>query len=220
MKTIRTRTWGICIGRGILLLLGGCDFLWPTEAPYDPNLCDPRCKTKEVCFEGKCVAATMDGTVPLPDGKADVGVVPDGSQKDTGDRPSKDVFTPDKQRPDQMLPDQTIPDQAVPDQVLPDQAVPDQVLPDQAIPDQAVPDQVLPDQAVPDSGVLIPGTWNTIQPGTFQMGSPDGSGPQSKEPCRSSKETPHQVKLTGKFEMQTTEVNQAQFKAVMGYSHG
>ena len=62
-----------------------------------------------------------------------------------------------------------------------------------------------------------PGTWVTITAGTFQMGSPDGTGSQPKEDCRWGDETPHQVKLTGTFEMMTTEVTQGQFKTIMGY---
>lgn len=46
--------------------------------------------------------------------------------------------------------------------------------------------------------------------GTFTMGSP------ADEPGRDSDETPHQVTLTKGFYMQTTEVTQGQWKAVMG----
>ncbi len=46
--------------------------------------------------------------------------------------------------------------------------------------------------------------------GTFTMGSP------SDEPGRSSSETQHQVTLTQPFYMQTTEVTQAQWEAVIG----
>jgi len=47
-------------------------------------------------------------------------------------------------------------------------------------------------------------------PGTFTMGSP------SSEPNRGSDETAHKVTLTKFFYMQTTEVTQGQWKAVMG----
>ena len=63
-----------------------------------------------------------------------------------------------------------------------------------------------------DVGTVVPGTWVTIQAGTFQMGSP------SSESCRHSNETQHQVTLTHKFYMQTTEVTQGQFTSLMGYS--
>ncbi len=66
----------------------------------------------------------------------------------------------------------------------------------------------------------VPGTWRKITAGkTFWMGSP------TNEPCREQaggtplyKETRHQVTLTRNYELQNTEVTQAQFQAVMGYN--
>jgi formylglycine-generating enzyme required for sulfatase activity len=49
-----------------------------------------------------------------------------------------------------------------------------------------------------------------ITPGTFTMGSPSG------ESGRNDDETQHRVTLTRGFYMQTTEVTQGQWKAVMG----
>jgi formylglycine-generating enzyme required for sulfatase activity len=49
-----------------------------------------------------------------------------------------------------------------------------------------------------------------IEPGTFTMGSPDG------ELARGNDETQHQVTLSKYFYLQTTEVTQGQWKAVMG----
>ena len=49
-----------------------------------------------------------------------------------------------------------------------------------------------------------------IKPGTFMMGSP------SSEPGRRSDEKQHQVTLTKGFYMQTTEVTQGQWRAIMG----
>lgn len=49
-----------------------------------------------------------------------------------------------------------------------------------------------------------------IKPGSFMMGSP------SSEPGRDSDERQHQVRLTKGFYMQTTEVTQGQWKAVLG----
>ena len=49
-----------------------------------------------------------------------------------------------------------------------------------------------------------------IPPGTFTMGSPAG------EPDRDNDETQHEVTLSKGFHMQTTEITQGQWKAVMG----
>jgi len=124
-----------------------------------------------------------------------------------------DVVVPDQQVPDQVVPDRQVPDQVVPDQFVPDQQVPDQVVPDLHASDAALPDAVQPDAAAStDGGGVVPGTWITIPGGTFQMGSP------SSEKCRYNDEKQHQVTLTHKFEIQSTEVTQAQFTALMGYS--
>ncbi len=53
-------------------------------------------------------------------------------------------------------------------------------------------------------------TFKLIPAGTFMMGSPED------EPGRWDDETRHQVTLTKSFYMQTTEVTQGQWKAVMG----
>jgi formylglycine-generating enzyme required for sulfatase activity len=53
-------------------------------------------------------------------------------------------------------------------------------------------------------------TFVLIQPGTFVMGSPEG------ETGRDSNEVQHNVTLTQKYYLQTTEVTQGQWKAVMG----
>lgn len=53
-------------------------------------------------------------------------------------------------------------------------------------------------------------TFVYIKPGTFMMGSP------SSEKARGSDETLHNVTLTKGFYMQTTEVTQGQWKAIMG----
>ena len=53
-------------------------------------------------------------------------------------------------------------------------------------------------------------TFVLIQPGTFMMGSP------SNEPQRDNDETQHQVTLTKGYYIQTTEVTQGQWQAIMG----
>jgi formylglycine-generating enzyme required for sulfatase activity len=53
-------------------------------------------------------------------------------------------------------------------------------------------------------------TFVWIEPGTFMMGSPED------EPRRDSDETQHEVTLTQGYYMQTTEVTQGQWEAVMG----
>ena len=57
--------------------------------------------------------------------------------------------------------------------------------------------------------------FNLILPGTFTMGSPDGSGSEPAEPGRYSNETQHQVTLTKSFYMQTTEVTNAQWNTII-----
>jgi formylglycine-generating enzyme required for sulfatase activity len=68
-----------------------------------------------------------------------------------------------------------------------------------------------PDQQANDGGV-VPETWVTIAKGTFTMGSP------TNEPCRDTDEARHKVTLTHGFELQSTEVTQAQFQSLMGYN--
>ncbi len=67
-------------------------------------------------------------------------------------------------------------------------------------------------RAMPDGDMTnsIGMTFNYIEPGTFMMGSPED------ESGRWSRETQHQVTLTQEYYMQTTEVTQGQWKAVMG----
>ncbi|HIG30389.1 MAG TPA: formylglycine-generating enzyme family protein, partial [Verrucomicrobiales bacterium] len=51
---------------------------------------------------------------------------------------------------------------------------------------------------------------NKIPAGTFMMGSPES------EPDRSENEQQHKVRISKAFYMQTTEVTQGQWTAVMG----
>jgi len=62
-----------------------------------------------------------------------------------------------------------------------------------------------------DGDADMPAKWARLSGGTFTMGSP------ASEEGRYDDETQHQVTLTRDYEIQTTEVTQSQFKAVMGY---
>ena len=52
-----------------------------------------------------------------------------------------------------------------------------------------------------DEKTKLDGRWVKIKAGTFKMGSPDGIGTLSAEPCRATNETEHQVTLTNDFEI-------------------
>ncbi len=87
--------------------------------------------------------------------------------------------------------------------------------PDLPTRDLISPDKTPPDTVRPDAELPRPLKWVNVAAGTFSMGSP------TTEPCREQKEEPetqHQVTLTRKFEILSTEVTQAQFKAEMGYN--
>jgi len=68
-----------------------------------------------------------------------------------------------------------------------------------------------PDAAKPDQGTSILGTWVTIKPGTFWMGSP------ASEKCSDSDEARHKVTLTRKVQVMAHEVTQKQFYDLMAY---
>jgi formylglycine-generating enzyme required for sulfatase activity len=65
----------------------------------------------------------------------------------------------------------------------------------------------------PDIGFEMPLGWEFIPSGSFTMGSPEG------ELGRANSERQHEVTLTRDFIIQTTEVTQAQFVALMGYNN-
>ena len=64
----------------------------------------------------------------------------------------------------------------------------------------------------PDSGATIPGTFKTLNAGSFIMGSPN------TELCRLENEVRHVVTLSRRFQIMTTEVTQGMFLLVMGTS--
>ena len=69
-------------------------------------------------------------------------------------------------------------------------------------------------QACSEAGACVTPerTWVTVSAGTFTMGSPVG------EVGRYDAEAPHEVTLTHSFSIQTTEVTQLEFEAVLGYN--
>ena len=67
-----------------------------------------------------------------------------------------------------------------------------------------------PDTRPPDLGPPIPGKWITLPAGSFTMGSP------KQEPCRLPHEDRHQVTLSHRLQISTTEVTQAQYLGLMG----
>lgn len=58
----------------------------------------------------------------------------------------------------------------------------------------------------------VPGSWVSVDRGTFMMGSPKST------PCRHNNQDRHPVTLTRSFEIQTTEVTQEQFQLVLGHN--
>jgi formylglycine-generating enzyme required for sulfatase activity len=84
---------------------------------------------------------------------------------------------------------------------------------EQPQPEQPQPDPVpadLPVIELPSITNTLDMTFKEIPAGSFMMGSPEG------EEDREDDETQHKVTITKPFYMQTTEVTQGQWKAVMG----
>jgi formylglycine-generating enzyme required for sulfatase activity len=55
-----------------LLVVAGCNWMWPTDGPYDPWRCDPRCPPGRACVVGKCVPLEA-GAGPDLHGRFDLG---------------------------------------------------------------------------------------------------------------------------------------------------
>jgi formylglycine-generating enzyme required for sulfatase activity len=90
---------------------------------------------------------------------------------------------------------------------------------DKAAADKAAVEKAGEEKAAAEKAAILAGdpitntfgmTFNNIPAGTFTMGSPE------TEEGRSDNETQHKVTITKTFYMQTTEVTQGQWKAVMG----
>jgi sulfatase modifying factor 1 len=90
---------------------------------------------------------------------------------------------------------------------------------DKAAAKKAAADKVARDKVAAERAAILAGdliintigmTFNNIPAGTFTMGSPEG------EEGRRDNETQHKVTITKAFYMQTTEVTQGQWMAVMG----
>ena len=175
--------------------------------------------TGHLGFEMKVLSVTLvDYSATLVDWNTTVAsgaskqpdaAVPDAGVPDLPPPPDTGVPKPDTGQKDGPVADVSKPDAPIPDAPTPvDAGVPDLPPPDAAVPDAAQPDQA----AAQDGGTVVKGKWTPIPGGTFQMGSP------SSEKCRYSDETQHQVTLTHKFSIMSTEVTQAQFNALMGYN--
>ena len=227
------------------LLTAGCqEILWPLDNPDDQDRCGGQCEAGQTCFEGRCVDEVRDAglldtftsldrpsltdTRPPPDlaPAADTALVPDKhSLKDTASMPDQ-ALSPDMAvaldkglKPKDMPPVEASmvdmpppPDQALPpkdtspvEASLVDMPPP----PDQALPP---PDTLLVDQTQNIDFVPSPppGTWKTLSTGSYMKGSP------ANEPCGSGVQT--KVTIGKAFEIQTTEVTQAQFSKAMGYN--
>jgi len=152
---------------------------------------DKDCPGNQTCGTlGKCVAGSTDS------GPKEAG--PDKTVPDAGP-------VGDKSPPDLWPAKEAQPDKAVDKFVKPD-LYKDMFKPTDLSIWDGKPD-------LPDAGTVVPGLWTTIKAGKFFMGSP------TNETCRDkTNETQHEVTLTKKFTISTTEVTQAQFKQVMKYS--
>ena len=235
-KTTQMKTSFSLLLAALILTLPGCFAQEP-----DVYLCTrakPGCPDGQKCdfLRGECVPedAKLDGRV---DGKlADAGkdMAADRGKDMAADK-SKDMAADMGMDVGADLIDGPVPDKAADMAAdmgmdvgvdLIDGPVPDKaadmaadmgnditVQPDKPALDLPVQDQ----KSTSDQGGIVPATWVTIKAGTFQMGSPDGTGTQTKEPCRQTDEKQHQVTLTHIFEIQTTEVTQDQYFSVMVY---
>jgi len=169
----------------------------------------------------------------MPDSRANDGPKPDAPRLDLAtvdlpapDRTFVDLTADHQQTPDLFVVDQRPPDQAQPDAASPDLQAPDLVSLDLPTPDQQIPDQALPDLMAPDlqppckhpsvikscakdkHGIA----WCAIPAGCYKMGAAPG------EACAFANEVQHEVTLTHKFEIQSTEATQDQFKKLMNSS--
>lgn len=61
-----------------------------------------------------------------------------------------------------------------------------------------------------DGGLIGPGAWIPIAPGSFLMGSPES------EPCRETDEVAHEVTISRAFSIASTEATQADYLRVLG----
>jgi formylglycine-generating enzyme required for sulfatase activity len=100
-----------------------------------------------------------------------------------------------------------------------EKAAMDKAAMDKAAMDKAAMDKAAMDKAAMDKAAILVGdpitntigmTLNKIPAGTLMMGSP------ADEPFRSGNEQQHKVTISKAFYMQTTEVTQGQWQAVMG----
>ena len=207
---------------------GGCDGLWPLDAPYDPRRCEPRCAGSKVCFEGECVDAPVDGGVDAaPDGPLPDAPLQDLNRAETGggdlqpDAPATDLPVADGPAPDQK---QAKPDGPAPDKpgIKVDGPKPDQPAPP---PDGPQSDQPGTSQDIytGDLGICaqptysksckgdeLGMTWCAVPAGCFYMGAMPGDS------CNPTNEDRRRVTLTHAIEITAFEVTGSQYRAVMG----
>jgi len=100
-----------------------------------------------------------------------------------------------------------------PDDTAPSDTAPSDTAPREAVSTDAGPADAQVDLPAPDSAIWSPpGTWVTLNPGSFIMGSP------TSELCRDAGEVQHQVTLTRYLQIQDTEVTQEQYLQMMGFN--
>ena len=141
-----------------------------------------------------CGEVSKDGDAGSPDQKVAVDQAADKQEAAPDKKTGPDLKT----SPDLLAPDHGLP---------PDQSAPDQKLASDSGGSCSHPKVTKKCASIASLGL----TFCEIPSGCFKMGSP------KTEACRNINESQHQVKLTQKLEMQSTEVTQDQFFAMLGY---
>jgi sulfatase modifying factor 1 len=150
---------------------------------------------------------------------AEMAVETAAAEKAAIDKVVADKVVADKVVADKGVADKGVADKGVADKAAMEKAAMDKAAMDKAAMDKAAMDKAAMDKAAAEKAAILAGdpitntlgmTFNNIPAGTFMMGSPED------ETDRGAEETQHKVTITKAFYMQTTEVTQSQWKAVMG----